>query len=64
MPQKEKDIGIWMRVSTEDQAKGENLDHHESLGTSVMPSLTTGSGLISLLPAGDSPLRPHCLLRH
>jgi hypothetical protein len=24
-----KDIGIWIRVSTEDQAKGESPEHHE-----------------------------------
>ena len=24
-----KRVGIWLRVSTEDQVKGENLDHHE-----------------------------------
>ena len=25
----EKPVGIWIRVSTEDQAKGESPEHHE-----------------------------------
>lgn len=28
-PQKSKSVGIWLRVSTEDQAKGESPEHHE-----------------------------------
>jgi len=27
--EKEKPVGIWIRVSTEDQAKGESPEHHE-----------------------------------
>jgi site-specific DNA recombinase len=27
--QKKKDVGIWIRVSTEDQARGESPEHHE-----------------------------------
>lgn len=29
IPQAEKRVGIWVRVSTEDQAKGESPEHHE-----------------------------------
>src|SRR6266699_2744138 len=28
-PSKAKSIGIWIRVSTEDQARGESPEHHE-----------------------------------
>ena len=28
----DKRVGIWIRVSTEDQAKGESPEHHEKRG--------------------------------
>ena len=28
-PRDHKHVGIWIRVSTEDQAKGESPEHHE-----------------------------------
>ncbi len=27
--QKTKNVGVWIRVSTEDQARGESPEHHE-----------------------------------
>lgn len=30
LPEKGKRVGIWIRVSTDDQAKGESPEHHES----------------------------------
>jgi len=34
--EKEKPVGIWIRVSTEDQAKGESPEHHEKRPISTL----------------------------
>src|SRR5438046_10351158 len=31
-PEPAKSVGVWIRVSTEDQAKGESPEHHERRG--------------------------------
>jgi len=36
-PEPTKMVGLWLRVSTEDQAKGESPEHHERRGRESCP---------------------------
>jgi hypothetical protein len=37
-PDSVKPVGIWLRVSTEDQARGESPERHEKRGTVLFPA--------------------------
>ena len=39
-----KNVGIWIRVSTEDQVKGESPEHHERVHQSPIAASWSGAG--------------------